>query len=84
MTYSAVIHQIFSFLDLPKPSLGDLSDLKTLSARVRREKNPNILGYNYEDLLALDNIEVELLPDKKGLLLKHNEYHVSSRVGFSL
>ncbi|KAK3754436.1 hypothetical protein QZH41_009222, partial [Actinostola sp. cb2023] len=73
-----------SFVDaeLPKPSLGDLSDLKTLSARAQREKNPNILGYCYEDLLALDNIEVDLLAEKKGLLLKHNEYHVSSREDF--
>ncbi|KXJ27091.1 Sorting nexin-8 [Exaiptasia diaphana] len=69
----------FSDSELPKPSLGDLSDLKTLSARVHREKNPNILGYGYEDLLSLDTIEVELLAEKKGIILKHNEYHVSSR-----
>ncbi|XP_031567509.1 sorting nexin-8-like [Actinia tenebrosa] len=70
-----------SFVDseLPKPSLGDLSDLKTLSARVRREQNPNILGYNYEDLMALDSVEVDLLAEKKGILLKHNEYQISSK-----
>ncbi|XP_032226562.2 sorting nexin-8 [Nematostella vectensis] len=69
-----------SFIDaeLPRPSLGDLSDLKKFSVQVQREQNPNILGYSYEELMALDNIEVELLAEKKGILLKHNEYHISS------
>ena len=67
-------------LDLPKPSLGDLSDLKTLSVRHRRENNPNVLGYNYDELVTLDTVDVELVPEKKGIILKHNEYHVSSRV----
>ncbi|KAL9956859.1 hypothetical protein ACROYT_G038406 [Oculina patagonica] len=65
--------------DLPKPSLGDLSDLKTLSVRHRRENNPNVLGYNYDELASLDTVDVELVPEKKGIILKHNEYHVSSR-----
>lgn len=66
--------------ELPKPSLGDLSDLKTLSVRHRRENNPNVLGYNYDELVSLDTVDVELVPEKKGIILKHNEYHVSSRV----
>ena len=70
--------------ELPKPSLGDLSDLKTLSVRHRRENNPNVLGYNYEELVALDTVDVELVPEKKGIILKHNEYHVSSKVKMNL
>ena len=66
--------------ELPKPSLGDLSDLKTLSVRQRRENNPNVLGYNYDELVGLDTVNVELVPEKKGIILKHNEYHVSSKV----
>ena len=66
--------------ELPKPSLGDLSDLKTLSVRQRRENNPNVLGYNYDELVGLDTVDVELVPEKKGIILKHNEYHVSSKV----
>lgn len=65
---------------MPKPSLGDLSDLKSLSVRQRRENNPNVLGYNYDELVSLDTVDVELVPEKKGILLKHNEYHVSSKV----
>ena len=67
--------------ELPKPSLGDLSNLKSLSTKHRRENNPNILGYAYEDLRELDSVEVDLIPEKKGILLKHNEYTVSSKVG---
>ena len=60
--------------------MGDLSDLKTLSVRQRRENNPNVLGYNYDELVGLDTVDVELVPEKKGIILKHNEYHVSSKV----
>ena len=70
----------YIFVDLPKPSLGDLSDLKSLSVRHRRENNPNVLGYNYDELVSLDTVDVELVPEKKGIILKHNEYHVSSKV----
>ena len=66
--------------ELPKPSLGDLSDLKTLSVRQRRENNPNVLGYNYDELVSLDTVDVELVPEKKGIILKHNEYHITSKV----
>ncbi|XP_068674297.1 sorting nexin-8-like [Montipora foliosa] len=71
--------EMFVDAELPKPSLGDLSDLKTLSVRHRREHNPNVLGYNYDELVTLDKVDVELVPEKKGIILKHNEYHVSSR-----
>ena len=61
--------------------MGDLSDLRTLSAQVRREKNPNVLSYTYKDLVAMDSITIDLVPEKKGLLLKHVEYEVKSEVG---
>ncbi|KAK6170518.1 hypothetical protein SNE40_018894 [Patella caerulea] len=69
----------FSGQELPKPSLGDLSDLKTTSIRLRREKNPNVLGLNYSELCNLDTVKVELVPEKKGLILKHVEYEVTSQ-----
>lgn len=71
---------VFPFVELPKPSLGDLSDLKQLSIRVRREKMPNMLGYQYHELVDIDNIKLDLIPEKKGLLLKHVEYEVTSQV----
>ena len=68
------------FSELPRPNLGDLSELKTMKIKLKRTKNPNVLGYAYSELLELDKVEVELEPDKKGLILKHREYTVSSRV----
>ncbi|XP_006821836.1 sorting nexin-8-like [Saccoglossus kowalevskii] len=73
------ILETYSDQELPKPSLGDLSDLKSLSIQVRREHNPNLLGYSYHELCDLDNIKVELAPEKRGLILKHNEYEVTSQ-----
>ncbi|KAG1700942.1 Sorting nexin-8 [Nymphon striatum] len=64
--------------ELPKPALGDLSDLKYLSAKVKRDKNPARLGMNYVDVCDIDTITVEMVPEKKGLFLKHFEYEVSS------
>ena len=68
------------FSELPKPSLGDLSDLKIMSQRVRRDQNPNVLAFSYSDLCELDAVKVELVPEKKGLILKHVEYEVTSQV----
>ena len=51
-----------------------------MKVKLKRTKNPNVLGYAYSELLELDKVEVELEPDKKGLILKHREYTVSSRV----
>ena len=70
--------------ELPKPNLGDLSEIKLLKTKLKRTKNPNVLGYTYTELLELDKVEVELEPDKKGLILKHREYTVSSRVSVLL
>ncbi len=67
-------------LELPKPQLGDLSDLRALSIKVRREKSPNVLGFTHQELCELDSIKVELMPEKKGLILRHVEYEVTSKV----
>lgn len=66
--------------ELPKPSLGDLSDLRTLSSKIRRERAPNLLSLNFTQLQKLDSVTVNLVPEKKGLLLKHVEYEVKSDV----
>ncbi|XP_074647619.1 sorting nexin-8-like [Tubulanus polymorphus] len=65
--------------ELPKPSLGDLSDLNKLSRKVHREKHHNALLYRYEELCQLDTVKVELVPEKKGLILKHVEYEITSQ-----
>ncbi|XP_013789133.1 sorting nexin-8-like isoform X2 [Limulus polyphemus] len=74
-----VVLQNFGCQELPRPSLGDLSDLKALSVRLRREKNPTRLSMSYREVCSRDIIKVTLIPKKKGLILKHVEYEVSSQ-----
>lgn len=71
--------QNFAGDELPKPSLGDLSDLRVLSIRLRREKNPARLGLHYNEICLLDSVQVTLVPEKKGLIHKHVVYQVTSQ-----
>ena len=66
--------------EFPIPSLGGSGDIREICARYIRATNPTELAYTYEELKALDDIQVTLVPEKKGTLLKHNEYVVESRV----
>lgn len=38
------------------------------------------LGLTYHEVCALDTVQVSLVPEKKGLFLKHVEYEVTSQV----
>lgn len=73
-----------SVAELPSPSLASITELKDIKAHFVRATNPSELGYTYEDLKGFDEIKVTLIPEKKGALLKHNEYTVESRVSFDL
>lgn len=44
------------------------------------QENPLILSLTLAELLMKDTIKVELIPEKKGLFLKHVEYQVTSDV----
>lgn len=66
--------------ELPVPSLGTNAEIQTILTRFFRATKPTELGYTYDELKALDEIKVTLIPEKKGTLLKHNEYTVESRV----
>lgn len=68
------------FPALPIPTLSTMVEIKDICAKFNRATNPNELGYTYEQLKSLDDIHVSLIPEKKGTLLKHNEYLVESRV----
>lgn len=75
-----ILFCICFFLELLKSFLGDLFDLKTFSVRYRREYNLNVFGYNYDEFVSLDKVDVEFVLEKKGIILKYNEYYVFSRV----
>ena len=45
-----------------------------------RATRPTELGYTYEELKSMDEISVTLIPEKKGVVFKHVEYLVESKV----
>ena len=48
--------------------------------KVVRATRPTELGYSYEELKAMDDVSVSLLPEKRGMVFKHVEYLVESKV----
>ena len=67
-------------LELPMPTLGDLSDLRKLTLRFRRQSHPTQLGYTYDELVGLDTLHLRIIPGKKGLIMKHVEFILESHV----
>lgn len=70
-------------LELPIPTLGDLSDVTLLAQRLQSGFNPSKLNLTYTEICNLDTIEVNQVPEKKGIFLKHVEYQVTSKVRVS-
>ncbi|XP_067088933.1 sorting nexin-8a [Osmerus mordax] len=64
--------------ELPKPQLGEPKDLQTLRMQPVQE-NPLTVSQTLSKLLATDSVQVELIPEKKGLFLKHVEYQITSQ-----
>lgn len=66
-------------LEYPTPTLPNLTPVKNLRIQQHLKENPSNLALSYNDIAQLDTISVELVPEKKGIFLKHSEYAVSSR-----
>lgn len=66
--------------ELPKPDLAPLAELHDMCMHVLRATNPTQLGYSYEELKGMDDISITIMPEKKGMVFKHVEYLVESRV----
>uniref|UniRef100_A0A3B3Z8G2 PX domain-containing protein n=1 Tax=Periophthalmus magnuspinnatus TaxID=409849 RepID=A0A3B3Z8G2_9GOBI len=64
--------------ELPKPHLGEPRDLSSLRMQPAQEDELT-LSQNLDQLLSRDTVQVELIPEKKGLFLKHVEYQVTSQ-----
>ncbi|XP_036913830.1 sorting nexin-8 isoform X2 [Sturnira hondurensis] len=64
--------------DLPMPQASEWSDLDPRRMQMP-QGNPLLLAHTLQELLARDSVQVELIPEKKGLFLKHVEYEVSSQ-----
>ncbi|MBN3271548.1 SNX8 protein, partial [Polyodon spathula] len=61
--------------EFPKPSLGDLQALRMQPP----SGNPLLLSQTLAELLDIDTVQVALIPEKKGLFLKHVEYEITSQ-----
>uniref|UniRef100_A0A4W3IHS7 Sorting nexin 8a n=1 Tax=Callorhinchus milii TaxID=7868 RepID=A0A4W3IHS7_CALMI len=59
------------------PQLGAPGELEAV--RMQAQANPILVCRSLPELMAIDTVEVELIPEKKGLFLKHVEYEVSSQ-----
>ena len=59
-----------------------MGELRTACMKVLRVTRPTELGYSYEELKAMDDVSVNLLPEKKGMVFKHVEYLVESKVRY--
>lgn len=58
----------------------DIAEVELLAQRLYRGNNPSKLNLTYTDICKLDTIEVNLVPERKGIFLKHVEYQVTSKV----
>uniref|UniRef100_A0A8C2HCA6 Sorting nexin 8a n=1 Tax=Cyprinus carpio TaxID=7962 RepID=A0A8C2HCA6_CYPCA len=63
--------------EFPKPQLGEPKELQSLKMQSVQE-SPLYLSLTLAELLKKDTIKVDLIPEKKGLFLKHVEYQVTS------
>ncbi|XP_061455448.1 sorting nexin-8 isoform X3 [Rhineura floridana] len=64
--------------DSAKPLISDLKEPEEPPMQTP-QGNPLVLSYTLQELLSKDTVQVELIPEKKGLFLKHVEYEVSSK-----
>ncbi|KAF5285783.1 hypothetical protein FQA39_LY04244 [Lamprigera yunnana] len=69
----------FTGKEYPTPNLEDLAHLIKSKVQKKIQTNLSRLGLSYSDIKQLDTINVELIPEKKGIIIKYSEYIVSSR-----
>lgn len=73
-------YKLFPLTELPSPSLGPIAEMRDSCMKLFRATRPTELGYTYEELKSMDEISVTLIPEKKGVVFKHVEYLVESKV----
>ncbi|XP_023792910.1 sorting nexin-8 [Cyanistes caeruleus] len=64
--------------DLAKPPVNEPREPEQFLMQTP-QGNPLLLSHTLQELLSKDSVQVELIPEKKGLFLKHVEYEVSSK-----
>ncbi|CAF0891827.1 unnamed protein product [Rotaria sordida] len=65
--------------ELPIPTLDALNELEDRLIRIlRSDQGKTTLCFRYGDLCSLDTIQVNVAPEKKGVIIRHFEYEVTS------
>uniref|UniRef100_A0A8C5UIG9 Sorting nexin-8 n=1 Tax=Malurus cyaneus samueli TaxID=2593467 RepID=A0A8C5UIG9_9PASS len=67
-----------AWLNLAKPPVNEPREAEQFLMQTP-QGNPLLLSHTLQELLSKDSVQVELIPEKKGLFLKHVEYEVSSK-----
>ena len=66
--------------DLPIPKLAPLKEPEKEVVVKPSDVSPTTFGYTYSDLQKMDSITVQIVPEKKGMVFKYQEYLVESKV----
>ncbi|CAF0967319.1 unnamed protein product [Adineta ricciae] len=65
--------------ELPTPTLDSINSLEDRLIRlIRNDQRNTTLCFRYNDLCALDTIQVSVVPEKKGVIIRHVEYEINS------
>ncbi|CAF1173442.1 unnamed protein product [Rotaria sordida] len=65
--------------ELLTPTVEKITDLEDRLIRLlRNDQQKNTLCFHYNDLCVLDTIQVDLVPEKKDVIIRHVEYEVTS------
>lgn len=79
ISYQLYCFFLFCLVDLAKPPVNEPREPEQFLMQTP-QGNPLLLSHTLQELLSKDSVQVELIPEKKGLFLKHVEYEVSSKV----
>ncbi|CAF3308812.1 unnamed protein product [Rotaria socialis] len=64
--------------ELPIPALDSVTDLEDRLIRLlRNDQKKTTLCFRYNDLCILDTIQVDKVPEKKGIIIRHVEYDIT-------
>jgi len=69
--------------DLPIPKLAPLKEPEKEVVVKPSDTSPTTFGYTYSDLQKMDSITVQIMPEKKGMVFKYQEYVVESKVRYN-
>ncbi|XP_050297681.1 sorting nexin-8-like isoform X2 [Anthonomus grandis grandis] len=75
---SEKLFENFTGNEYPAPKVNDLTPVLNIKKKLFITETP-LSNSSYQKLTQTDTVKVQLAPEKKGLILKHSEYLVTSR-----